>query len=142
MADFYAPNNHRFPIGHIALDATSFKVSVPFYTETLGKLGWSKIFEAPGVAAWGPGYLVFLIYEKGKGVNDRSGRGAAHVGFEAPSKQAVHDWYEAALKAGATPNGEPGPRTNVSPDYYAAHVLDPDGYRLEAVYHLTAEEQK
>jgi len=26
----------------------------------------------------------------------------------------------------------PGPRANYGPNYYAAFVIDPDGYRLEA----------
>ncbi|KZO92104.1 Glyoxalase/Bleomycin resistance protein/Dihydroxybiphenyl dioxygenase [Calocera viscosa TUFC12733] len=141
MADFYAPNNNRAPISHVALDVTSLKDAVPFYTKVLGTLGWTKSFEAPTVAGFGPGYFTLVLFEKGDGIKERAGRGAAHVAFEAPSKQAVHDWYEAAIKAGATGNGEPGPRISVSPNYYAAHVLDPDGYRIEAVYHLTEAEQ-
>ncbi|KZO92100.1 Glyoxalase/Bleomycin resistance protein/Dihydroxybiphenyl dioxygenase [Calocera viscosa TUFC12733] len=142
MADFYAPNNNRFPIAHIGIDVTSLKEALPFYTTVLGALGWTKIFGTPTAAGFGPGHFVLILYEKGEGVNDRTGRGATHIAFEAPSKQAVHEWYDAAVKAGATGNGEPGPRVKVSPSYYAAHVLAPDGYRLEVVYHLTEEEQK
>ncbi|KZT61913.1 lactoylglutathione lyase [Calocera cornea HHB12733] len=142
MADFYLPNTNRFPVAHIGLDVTSFRVSEPFYTKTFGALDWSKTFATPTAAGYGPGYFVFIIREKGECVTDRKGRGGTHIAFEAPTREAVHEWYEAAIKAGATGNGEPGPRTNVSKNYYAAHVLDPDGYRLEAVYHLTEEEEK
>ena len=31
-----------------------------------------------------------------------------------------------------TDNGKPGPRGDYGPDYYAAFVMDPDGYRIEA----------
>jgi len=37
-----------------------------------------------------------------------------------------------ALAAGGKENGQPGLRTDYGPDYFAAYVLDPDGYRLEA----------
>jgi len=132
----------RAPFSHISLDVTSIKEAVPFYTKTLATLGWTKVFESPTAAGFGPSYFQLLISEKPDGVLGRTGRGATHIAFEAPTKQAVHDWYEAAIAAGATGNGEPGPRTKVAPDYYAAHVLDAEGYRLEVVYHLTPEELK
>ncbi|MGC1352074.1 MAG: VOC family protein, partial [Xanthobacteraceae bacterium] len=36
------------------------------------------------------------------------------------------------LKSGGSDNGKPGPRADYGPGYYAAFVIDPDGYRLEA----------
>jgi hypothetical protein len=38
------------------------------------------------------------------------------------------------MAAGATDNGKPGARLYYDPRYYAANVLDPDGYSLEAAY--------
>ena len=38
------------------------------------------------------------------------------------------------MAAGATDNGAPGARLYFDPRYYAANVLDPDGYSLEFVY--------
>jgi len=35
--------------------------------------------------------------------------------------------------APAADNGAPGLRTKVQPDYYAAFVIDLDGYRIEAL---------
>ncbi|SFS27005.1 hypothetical protein SAMN03159318_03291 [Pseudomonas sp. NFACC42-2] len=43
-------------------------------------------------------------------------------------------FYAAALAHGARDNGAPGARLHYDPDYYAANVLDPDGYSLEFVY--------
>jgi catechol 2,3-dioxygenase-like lactoylglutathione lyase family enzyme len=59
---------------------------------------------------------------------------AAHVGFVAASTAAVDAAYAAAMAAGATDNGAPGARLHYDPRYYAANVLDPDGYSLEFVY--------
>jgi hypothetical protein len=50
------------------------------------------------------------------------------------SKAAVNAFYKAAMAAGATDNGKPSVREYYDPRYYAANVLDPDGYSLEAVY--------
>ena len=55
-----------------------------------------------------------------------------HIAFRANSEQAVRDFYAAAIAAGGTDNGEPGPRA-YHPGYYAAFVLDPDGNNIEAV---------
>jgi hypothetical protein len=38
----------------------------------------------------------------------------------------------AALGAGARDNGKPGLRSDFGDNYYAAFVIDPDGYRIEA----------
>ena len=40
----------------------------------------------------------------------------------------------AALRAGGHDNGAPGLRLEYGPDYYAAFIIDPDGYRIEAYY--------
>jgi predicted lactoylglutathione lyase len=57
-----------------------------------------------------------------------------HIGFIAGNKEEVDAFYTAAMGAGAIDNGEPGARHYYDPRYYAANVLDPDGYSLEAVY--------
>jgi catechol 2,3-dioxygenase-like lactoylglutathione lyase family enzyme len=56
-----------------------------------------------------------------------------HVAFRAPSKEAVHAFYAAALAAGGKDNGKPGPREGAE-NYYGAFVLDPDGNNIEACY--------
>jgi hypothetical protein len=39
-----------------------------------------------------------------------------------------------SVAAGGRDDGGPGLRPRYGPDYYAAFVLDPDGYRVEAVF--------
>ena len=55
-----------------------------------------------------------------------------HFCFAAPDARSVAAFHEAALAAGGTDNGAPGLRSDYAPDYFAAYVVDPDGYRLEA----------
>lgn len=56
-----------------------------------------------------------------------------HIAFAAKNREAVDDFYHAALEAGGADNGPPGPREGVD-RYYGAFVLDPDGNNIEACY--------
>lgn len=58
-----------------------------------------------------------------------------HIAFRAASIEEVDLFYKEAIAAGALSNGEPGYRPHYHQHYYAAFVLDPDGYNIEAVYH-------
>ncbi|MDH6202095.1 catechol 2,3-dioxygenase-like lactoylglutathione lyase family enzyme [Rhizobium leguminosarum] len=57
-----------------------------------------------------------------------------HLAFAAPSRQAVDQFYAAAIAQGGSDNGRPGLRPHYGEHYYAAFVMDPDGYALEAVF--------
>ena len=56
-----------------------------------------------------------------------------HFCFAASDRNAIDAFHAAALHAGGRDNGAPGLRTKYSPDYYAAFVIDLDGYRIEAL---------
>src|SRR5437899_12304354 len=62
-----------------------------------------------------------------------------HLCFRAPSREAVRAFYQAALENGGKDDGAPGLRPIYHPDYFGAFVLDPDGHRIEAVYHAPME---
>jgi len=57
-----------------------------------------------------------------------------HFCFAAANADAVDAFHAAALRAGGHDNGTPGLRPIYGPDYYAAFIIDPDGYRIEAYY--------
>lgn len=59
--------------------------------------------------------------------------GAAHLAFLAPSKDAVGNFFLAALKAGGKLHGEPKMRDSQS-RYYSAVVIDADSNSVEAIY--------
>ena len=62
-------------------------------------------------------------------------RGRLHVAFAAVDRAQVDAFHAAAVAAGGTDNGAPGPRPLYHADYYGAYVLDPDGNNIEAVCH-------
>jgi catechol 2,3-dioxygenase-like lactoylglutathione lyase family enzyme len=60
-----------------------------------------------------------------------------HVGFVAPSREHVDEFWRVGTEAGHRDDGAPGPRPQYGGDYYGAFLLDPDGNSAEAVHHGT-----
>ena len=125
-------------LDHIFLSVSDVQRSIDFYTATLATLGIRHQHDYDGKDG-PPGHPDL----KGFGANGRiffwlragpvQGQ-AVHVGFIANGRAEVDAAYAAAMAAGASDNGAPGVRLHYDPRYYAAGVLDPDGYSLEFVY--------
>jgi len=60
-----------------------------------------------------------------------------HLAFSAPSRSAVDLFHYAALGVGRD-NGKPALRPDFGPSYYAAFLVYPDGYHIEAVIDVAA----
>ena len=59
---------------------------------------------------------------------------AIHWGFTAQNNAKVDEFYKAAIAAGANDNISPRARIEYYAGYYAADVIDPDGYSFEVVH--------
>jgi catechol 2,3-dioxygenase-like lactoylglutathione lyase family enzyme len=59
--------------------------------------------------------------------------GGLHVALRVETRAQVRAFHAAALAAGGSDHGAPGPRPQYGPTYYAAFVRDPDGANIEAV---------
>jgi catechol 2,3-dioxygenase-like lactoylglutathione lyase family enzyme len=125
-------------LDHVFISVSDMERSIAFYTAALGPLGITTRLDYdgkdgppghPDLKGFGVKGRIFLWLRQGS-VDSR----AAHVGFVANSRAEVDAAYAAAMAAGATDNGAPGVRLYYDPRYYAANVLDPDGYSLEFVY--------
>ena len=104
-----------------------------FYDAALTPLGWVRLWDSPRGLGYGPpggGEKLNLFPYP-----DASPPGPGfHLAFDAAGRDAVDAFHAAALAAGGTDRGVPGPRPDYGPAYYAAFVSDLDGYRLEAVH--------
>ncbi len=118
---------------HLSIPVTNVERSARFYDAALGALGYVRVQSDPDFIGYGyaGGGDRFAIRSSGDDI--RVPGPGFHLAFAAPSTEAVDAFYAAAVSHGGTDNGKPGPRPDYGPRYYAAFVLDPDGYRLEAV---------
>jgi catechol 2,3-dioxygenase-like lactoylglutathione lyase family enzyme len=114
---------------HIGLKVKDLEASVRFYSATLATLGYVLNSSDESSAGFGPkGESAFWL----GAVKASTGPGA-HIAFRAADRAAVDSFHAAGLKAGGRDNGRPGLRTDYSPTYYGAFLIDPDGNNVEAV---------
>lgn len=127
-------------LDHIFLTVSDVARSVAFYEAVLPQVGIDVRHDYADEAGGQPDL-------KGFGANSRMffwlrqgvpHAAAVHVGFIAHNRAEVEAAYIKAINHGATDNptagGAPGARLHFDPNYYAANILDPDGYSLEFVY--------
>lgn len=120
-------------VSHVSIGTNDFDRAVAFYDKVMVTLGCERLEEFPGAVAYGKLYPEFWVQKPVDGYPASVGNGT-HFGFVAPSKEAVHEFYEAALAAGAQDNGAPGPRPQYGEPYYGCFVRDPDGHKIEAAF--------
>jgi catechol 2,3-dioxygenase-like lactoylglutathione lyase family enzyme len=120
-------------MSHVSLGTNDFEAAVRFYDRVLATLGARRVMEHPGAVAYGKLYPEFWVQTPIDGEPARAGNGT-HFGFFAESKQAVDDFYKAAIEAGARGDGAPGPRKEYGAPYYGCFVRDLDGHKIEAAF--------
>ena len=120
-------------LDHIGFAVADYARSKAFYEAALAPLGMKLLMEFSGAAAGfgrdDGGRPSFFIEAHGDPV-----QGRLHVALRAENRAQVDAFYAAAIAAGGTDNGAPGPRW-YHPDYFGAYVLDPGGNNIEAVCH-------
>ncbi len=128
-------------LSHVSVGTNDFARAVRFYDAVLPSLGCKRILEHPGAVAWGKIYPEFWVQTPIDGRRATVGNGT-HIGFVAADKAAVHAFHKAALAAGGTDEGAPGPRPDYGEPYYGCFIRDPDGHKVEAAYWDLALVQK
>jgi len=118
-------------INHISIGVLDIARARHFYDAVLKPLDYRRLSEGDGSLGYGRGEVSLWIsaVERPVPADERSG---LHICFNAPSADSVDRFHGAALAAGGSDNGKPGFRDDYARDYYAAFVVDPDGYRIEA----------
>jgi catechol 2,3-dioxygenase-like lactoylglutathione lyase family enzyme len=121
-------------LGHLSFGVENLTHSGEFYDRVLAPLGYVRVWSNErgiGFGEPGGGDKLALFARPGRVAAPGPG---FHLAFNAPKRSAVDAFHRAALSAGGRDDGAPGPRPHYGPTYYAAFVLDPDGYKLEAVH--------
>ena len=120
-------------IGHIGIRVKDFDASFAFYEKTLAPLGYKPMFGEKGM------YYGFGVDQPDFWISAASAEKPVsvgiHIAFSVATKELADAFHAAALAAGGTDNGAPGPRPEYGPTYYGAFITDPDGNNIEAVCH-------
>jgi catechol 2,3-dioxygenase-like lactoylglutathione lyase family enzyme/GNAT superfamily N-acetyltransferase len=118
---------------HISFAVADLQQSAAFYDAVLAPLGYVRTWSDATAVGYGlpGGGDQFAIKLRGD-ARVVPGDGF-HLAFSATTRDAVVAFHRAALQHGGRDNGPPGLRPHYGPGYFAAFVLDPDGYRIEAV---------
>ena len=124
---------------HLSFGVADLRRSAAFYDATLGALGFMRVWsnfeggaddQAVGYGREGGGDQFAIKQRTGSPIAPPAG---FHLAFPAADRDAVHRFHAAALAHGGRDNGAPGPRPHYGANYYAAFVIDPDGYHVEVV---------
>jgi catechol 2,3-dioxygenase-like lactoylglutathione lyase family enzyme len=115
------------PIDHLALGVSDLAASRALYEAALAPLGYELLHASESSVGFsadgGPTLFLSTARDPMKG---------QHIAFAA-DHAGIAAFHAAAVAAGGTDNGGPGPRPKYSDTYYAAFVIDPDGNNIEAV---------
>lgn len=118
-------------LNHVSIGVSDVARSKRFYDAALRPLGYRCLSESPDSLGYGDAAVALWIGAAQHPVPADTESGL-HFCFDAPTRQSVENFHASALASGGQDNGAPGLREDYGSDYYAAFVVDPDGYRIEA----------
>ena len=118
-------------IHHVSIGVRNIDAARSFYDAVLAPIGYSCLNAEASSLGYGEDTVAFWICQSASPVAADPNSGL-HFCFIAPTRRSVELFFNAALATGGRDNGKPGLRKDYGPNYFAAFVVDPDGYRLEA----------
>jgi catechol 2,3-dioxygenase-like lactoylglutathione lyase family enzyme len=118
---------------HVTIRASDRAASELFYDMVLRPLGTLRTSDDEHYSEWDD--LSLANADDEHPVTRR-----LHLGFIAPSREHVDEFWRVGTKAGYRDDGEPGPRPQYGGEYYGSFLLDPDGNSAEAVHHGSLRE--
>jgi catechol 2,3-dioxygenase-like lactoylglutathione lyase family enzyme len=127
-------------LDHVSISVRDIDRAKHFYTAVLSTLGAVVAHDREDAIGFGERnrpdddrHTYLTIYKS----PDAGADSRRHWCFRAQSVEQVNAFHAAGLAAGGKDAGAPGLR-RYHPRYYAAFVLDPEGNKVEAVYHHAA----
>jgi catechol 2,3-dioxygenase-like lactoylglutathione lyase family enzyme len=118
-------------IDHVSIQCADHAASARFYDAVFATIGYRRVMDFGSTIGYGDERPDFWIgaHDSGEGFRE------SHLAFSAPSRQAVRDFFAAAVADGADVLHEPRLWPEYHERYYGAFVRDPDGNNVEAVCH-------
>jgi catechol 2,3-dioxygenase-like lactoylglutathione lyase family enzyme len=117
-------------LDHVTIRVSDREASERFYLTVLPTLGIGQSSTGAHFAEWDE----FSIAEADE---RHPPTRRLHIGFRAPSREHVGEFWRVGTEAGYRDDGPPGPRPQYDADYYGSFLLDPDGNSAEGVHYET-----
>jgi len=124
-------------IDHISIGVGDIARAKAFYDAALKPIGYACLSASDGSLGYGRERAAFWINTSESPVPPDPQSGL-HFCFTALTRASVDAFHRAAMHHGGHDNGKPGLRADYGDNYYAAFVIDPEGYRIEAYCDQTA----
>lgn len=119
-------------IDHVSIGVSNLDAASKFYEPILKVLGLEKLVEKPGIVGFGKKYAEFwLNHRQEKAIPSQDD--GTHICLRAKSLEMVNEFYDVAMKSGASSSGEPGYRPEYHEGYNAAFIRDVDQNHIEVV---------
>jgi catechol 2,3-dioxygenase-like lactoylglutathione lyase family enzyme len=120
--------HERHVFDHVTIRSADREASERFYETVLRTLGIEKSHSDGELAEWDD-------FSLSPADDEKPPTRGLHVGFVAPSRAHVREFWRVGTEAAYRDGGEPGLRPQYRHDYYGSFLLDPDGNSAEAVHH-------
>ena len=108
-------------IHHVSVGTNDIKRARAFYEALMSHIGFRLLKASDKAVHFGSSDIMFSLETPINGLPATPGNGV-HIAFQAPDRQTVRQFYEAAIANGATDEGAPGLRDNYNANYYCAFV--------------------
>ncbi len=119
-------------LDHLSIQCADVSTSATFYDAVLAPIGGVRIMDFGAVIGYGvPPRPDFWLGPLATGEGFRE----SHIAFSAPTRSAVHAFFDAAVAIGAEVLHEPRVWPEYHPNYFGGFIRDPDGNNVEAVCH-------
>jgi len=118
-------------ISHVSIGVRDLVKAGRFYDTALAALGYKRLYDSTDALGYGEKSPELWVMKVERPVKPDEASGL-HLCFDAADRVGVDAFHKAGIKAGGRDNGKPGVRKDYGDNYYAAFLIDPEGYRLEA----------
>ena len=125
-------------LDHVSITVRDIERAARFYDAIFSALLMEKIYQRDDAMGYGErnrpnndSHSYLSVYQSDAASADPR----RHWCFRARSAAQVRAFHEAGLAAGGRDAGAPGLRPHYHPAYYATFLEDPEGNRVEAVFH-------
>jgi catechol 2,3-dioxygenase-like lactoylglutathione lyase family enzyme len=125
-------------LDHVSITVRAMGKARPFYDAIMTALDVPKAYDREDALGYGQRnrlgddrHSYLSVFQSAAAQADPK----RHTCLRAQSAAQVAAFHAAGIAAGGTDAGAPGPRPHYHAGYYAAFLEDPEGNRIEAVFH-------